>query len=416
MQATRNNREYDLVVWGATGFTGSLVAEYLLSRYGAAGSLRWAVGGRSREKLEVLLDQSGSGAADVGVVVGDSHDRQSLDALVKRTQVVCSTVGPFAKHGSELVAACARHGTHYCDLTGEVQWIRRMIEGHQAEAASSGARLVHCCGFDSIPSDLGCLFLSDACIEQHGMPCCEIKLRVKNMRGGFSGGTVASMLNVIDEATRDRDIRRVLADPYALNPEGERTGPDGRDQSGPVWDPDVRSWTAPFVMASVNTRVVRRSNAVMGYPYGRDFRYSEAVMTGRGARGWMTAAGISAAIGGFVGAAAIGPARNLLNRFVLPQPGEGPTEEQREGGFFDMLLVGKAANGQHITGRVKGKRDPGYGATSRMLGESAVSLARDSEHLTVGGGFWTPASCMGQRLIGRLKQNAGMSFEITARQ
>lgn len=409
--ATKNGRDYDVVVWGATGFTGRLVAEYLLSRYGASRDLRWAVGGRNREKLEAVLGQIG--APDLPILVGDSHDRQSLDAIVTRTRVVCSTVGPFAKYGSELVAACARHGTHYCDLTGEVHWIRRMIDDHQGEAQSSGARLVHCCGFDSIPSDLGCLFLNDAAVRQYGRPCGEIKLRVRKMRGGFSGGTAASLLNVVEEASRDRGTRRVLADPYALNPAGERTGPDGRDQARPEWDPDVSSWTAPFVMASINTRVVRRSNALMGYPYGRDFRYSEAVMTGRGAAGWMTAVGLSSAIAGLIGAASIGPTRNLLSRLVFPRPGEGPSEEQRERGFFDMLLVGKTEENETVRGRVKGKRDPGYGATSRMLGESAVCLADDAEQLSVPGGFWTPASCMGHRLIERLQQNAGMTFEIT---
>ncbi len=405
------HRHLDLVVWGATGFTGRLVAEYLLGRYGAAGDLRWAVGGRSAAKLGRVRAELGEGSEEIPMLLGDSHDPASLDAIASRARVVCSTVGPFARHGSELVAACVRHGTHYCDITGEVQWMRRMIDAHEGAARESGARIVHACGFDSIPSDLGCFFVQEAMRDAHDRPCEEVKLRVRRARGGFSGGTVASMLLALEEAKGDRTVRRVLGHPYSLNPEGERSGPDGSDQRGVAWDPDVGSWTAPFVMAAVNTRVVRRSNALLGYVYGRDFRYSEATMTGRGPAGWARAAGLTAGLGGFVTLASVPPTRALLEKLALPKPGEGPSREERERGFFDLVLVGKGV-GHEVRARVTGDRDPGYGATSRMLGESAVCLAQDADELGVGGGFWTPASAMGARLIARLRESAGMGFEI----
>jgi short subunit dehydrogenase-like uncharacterized protein len=406
----RQDRPFDVVVWGATGFTGSLVAEYLYGRYGIDGDLRWAIGGRSEEKLAGLRDRLGAGER-LPLLVGDSRDPVALATIAGQTRVVCSTVGPFARYGSELVEACATAGTHYCDITGEVQWMRRMIDAHEDKARATGARIVHACGFDSIPSDLGTLFIQRSMQAEERRHCDEVKLRVRKMKGAFSGGTVASLLNALDEAARDPAARRALGHPYSLNPAGEQSGPDGGDQRTPVYDADFVSWTAPFVMASVNTRVVRRSNAVMGFPYGRDFRYSEAVTTGAGTMGWTRAVSMTAALGAFVGAASMGPARRLMNRLFLPQPGEGPDEAAREAGSFDLRLFGRAGNGRTIRGRVTGDRDPGYGATCRMLGESAVCLATQGDSLPVGGGFWTPASCMGDALIPRLEASAGMRFE-----
>lgn len=402
-------KEFDVIVWGATGFTGRLVAENLLSRYGAGGDLKWAMAGRSEDKLRKVREGLGEGSDSVPLITADSHDDASLAAMVGRTAVVCSTVGPFAKHGSGLVAACAAVGTDYCDITGEVQWVRRMIDAHTEEAAASGARIVHCCGFDSIPSDLGTLYTHRQMEALHGGPCESIGLRVRRMKGAFSGGTVASLLNALDEAKTDKSARRTMGNPYGLNPEGETRGPDGPDQRSVRWDADVNSWTAPFVMAAINTRVVRRSNAVMGYPFGRDFRYDEAVMTGGGPAGWARAASMTGGLVGFVTAASIGPARALLNRLFLPQPGEGPDAEAREKGYFDIVLVGKRG-ADTIRTRVRADRDPGYGATSRMLTESAVCLARDE--LPTAGGSWTPTSGMGEALIRRLEDNAGMSFSL----
>jgi short subunit dehydrogenase-like uncharacterized protein len=404
-------REFDLILWGASGFTGRLVAEHL-ARVGPARRLRWAVGGRNAEKLGAMLREIGM--PDIPVVLGDSQDPRSMADLARRTRAVCSTVGPYALYGAELVAACADMGTHYCDLSGEVHWMRRMIDQHEARAVETGARLVHSCGFDSIPSDLGCLFLQQHAIERYGRPCGSVKLFVRKMKGTFSGGTVASMLNALEVAKHSPEERRIMGNPYALNPAGQRKGPDGRDQARPHRDPDCDCWTAPFVMAAINTRIVRRSHALLGWPWGRRFRYSESVVTGKGLAGLARATAMTAALGGFMAAASIGPARVLMNRLFLPQPGEGPNEAAREAGGFEMLLIGRhpAASERHISARVTGRRDPGYGATARMLGEAAICLALDGDKLPVAGGSWTPATAFGALLIERLAEGADVRFTI----
>ncbi len=402
--------EFDVILWGATGFTGRLVAEHIFDRKGAGDGLRWALAGRSRNRLESVRRSLGPGADTLPLLVADSDDPPSLTALAKQTRVVCATVGPFARYGSPLVAACAEAGTDYCDITGEVQWVRRMIDTWDATAQTQGARLLHCCGFDSIPSDLGCLYAQQVYRDRFGVPADQVKLFVHKVRGQFSGGTYASLLNALAEARSDPDARRVLGDPYGLNPGDRRSGPDGSDQRTPVYDEDMASWTAPFVMAPVNTRVVRRSNAISGYPYGEAFRYSESVLTGPGPGGWAKAAGMTAGLAGFIAAVATAPARQAIQRVFLPEPGEGPSREQRENGFFDLRLVARSADGdQRVTVKVTGDRDPGYGATSRMLGETALALAAGDA--VVEGGSWTPASALGAGHIERLRRHAGMGFE-----
>jgi short subunit dehydrogenase-like uncharacterized protein len=405
------DRDFDLIVWGATGFTGRLVAEHLV-REGPARKLRWAVGGRNPEKLNAMLHEIG--APGTPILLADSHDAHSLADLARSARAICSTVGPYALHGSELVAACADTGTHYCDLSGEVAWMRRMIDQHEARAAETGARIVHSCGFDSIPSDLGCLFLQHHALERFGRPCGSVKLFVRKMKGTFSGGTVASMLNALDLAKSDAAERRVMGNPYALNPAGDSKGPDGRDQARPMRDEDADSWTAPFVMAAINTRIVRRSHALLGWPWGHRFRYSESVITGKGALGLAKSAAITAALGGFMAAASVRPARALMNTLFLPSPGEGPDEAAREAGGFEMLLIGRhpAAPGRRLQARVTGKRDPGYGATARMLGEAAMCLALDGDRLPVAGGSWTPATAFGELLWPRLARHAEVHFTI----
>jgi len=402
-------RELHLVVWGATGFTGRLVAEFLMERHGAGGELRWALGGRSREKLEGVREGLGPDAGSLPLVLGDAHDEASMGALAARARAICTTVGPYARHGSELVAACARSGTHYCDLTGEVPWMRRMIDAHAGEAERSGARIVHTCGFDSIPSDLGVLFLQREMRARHDAPCARIAFRVKGFSGGTSGGTAQSMLLMMEESARDPEVRRVLADPYALNPAGERRGPDGPDRAGPAWDADFGSWTAPFVMGVINTRVVRRTHALLGRPWGEGFRYDEATLMGAGPLGFAKAAGLSAGLASVLAAGSLAPLRAVLAR-ALPEPGEGPSEARREAGYFDIRLLGETAAGERLRARVTGDRDPGYGSTAKMLGEAAVCLARD-EH-PVAGGFWTPASALGEPLLERLQAHAGVRFAL----
>lgn len=405
-------RAYEVIVWGATGFTGRLVAEYLLERYGAPekGELRWAIAGRNQAKLEELRAQLGKDAASLPIVTADSHNRESLDALTSQTQVICTTVGPYAKYGSELVAACVRNGTHYCDLAGEVQWMRAMIDRHESDARESGARIVFTCGFDSIPSDLGVYFLQREARERFGAPCSRVKSRVKTMKGGASGGTVASMMNAIKEGRADSKVAKILVAPYSLNPEGMREGPDERDQAGVVWDEDFDSWTAPFVMATINTKVVRRTNAVSDYSYGREFRYDEAMLSGKGIGGVGQAAAIAGGLAAVMVGGAIGPIRSLLERFVLPAPGEGPDANERLNGHFHLQMLGSGPGSNQIRVSIRGDRDPGYGSTSKMLGESAVCLAKDPNDTR--GGFWTPASAMGGQLLERLQRNAGLTFTV----
>lgn len=401
------DREFEIVLQGATGFTGRLVAEFLLEQYGT--SLRWALCGRNRSKLEALRADLGPAAASLPLVVGDAADPAAMRALAERTAVVCSTVGPYALYGSELVAACAQTGTSYCDLTGEVHWMQRMIEAHQDAASASGARIVHTCGFDSIPSDLGVLFLQAAAQRRHGAPCTRIELRVEGFSGGASGGTVASMLNMMEEAERDPAVRRAIAEPYALNPKDQRSGPDGAGIRAPTWDAHFGQWTAPFIMADLNTKIVRRSNALLGHPWGRDFRYDEAMLMGDGPVALAKATALALGSGAALAAFAIGPLRRAISS-RLPQPGDGPSQATREAGYFDLRLRGETRDGRVLRARVTGDRDPGYGSTAKMLGESAVCLARDP--LTVGGGFWTPASAMGEPLTERLRARAGLTFDL----
>lgn len=402
----RDAPEFDIVLWGATGFTGRLVAEHLLRAHGAAGEVRWAMGGRSLQKLQTVREGLGPAAADVPLVVGDNHDRASLDAMVARTRVVCSTVGPFALYGSELVGACAAAGTDYCDITGEVQWIRAMLDQHEATAQASGARIIHCCGFDSLPSDLGTLYLTDAMTER-GLQPARVAFYLAGGNGAFSGGTAASLLHIVKQARTDKALRRLLLDPYALNPRDGPRGPDGRDQRSPEFDATMNAWTAPFLMAPINTRIVRRTQALQGFPFGEDFRYSETMLTGRGLKGRAVATGISAALGGFIGAASAAP--GLVSRLV-PAPGEGPDEATRKAGFWKVKLRGESRSGDALMCAVSGEGDPGYGSTARMLGESAVCLATACERP---GGFWTPASALGRPLIEQLQARAGVTFAVT---
>ena len=403
-------REYDVIVWGATGFTGALVAKYLLRQYGADGDLRWAIAGRSQEKLNALRGELGLNEDELGTMVADSFDARALSDLAQRTRVVLTTVGPYALYGSELVQACVENGTHYCDLAGEVQWIRKMIDQHHERATQTGARIVHCCGFDSVPMDIGVWFLQEEAKQRFGHYCQSITMLVKATKGSASGGTVASLINLIEESRKDRAIARILVHPYSLNPEGERDGPDTRDQQSVRYDNDAKSWTAPFVMAAVNTKVVRRSHALLGYPYGRDFRYQEAVMTGDGPAGWAKGAAMTAALGGLVVGASYRISRRLLQKFVLPEPGEGPDPEMQQKGFFNLVQIGILPDGESIRSRITGDQDPGYGSTSKMLSECAVCLAKDD--IDVGGGLWTPASSMAEPLLKRLQENAGLTFEI----
>ena len=379
----RESRRFDLVVWGATGFTGKLVAEYLAKREQTDGSgppLTWALAGRSRAKLEAVraaLAAEFPRVKDLPLLLGDSGDRASLDPIARDARVIITTVGPYALHGRALVAACVDAGTDYVDLAGEVPFIRDMIDEHHAQAGRTGARIVHSCGYDSIPSDLGVLMLQEHAKKQHGAPCGDIHYLAGESKGGVSGGTIASMVNLVDQAARDPRVRRIAANPYALDPGREGRGPDGPDQRGVRFDEDSQRWTGLFVMAAVNTRIVRRSNALLDYAYGRDFRYAEAMSFAPGPKGLLQATAVTAGLTGLMVAIALRPTRRLLEKTVLPAPGEGPTREQRENGYFTSRLYGAVKDGGRtvkLVGTVKGNRDPGYGGTAIMLGESALAL------------------------------------------
>lgn len=407
-QLRTRRTEFELVLFGATGFTGRLVAEYLVKK---RPGIRWALAGRSPDKLERVRDELSAlepSAGKLPLLAADSLDRAAMEGLARRTRVVCTTVGPYARYGSALLGACAMQGTDYCDLTGEVPWVREMIDAHHARAAETGARIVPSCGFDSIPSDLGVLLLHEQ-LAARGGRLAEAHLRVLGMKGAASGGTIASMLDTA-ERTRERAVRRVLANPHALDPEGARRGPGPRDSLRPRRDSETGRWLAPFIMASVNTRVVRRSNALLGDAYGREFRYDESMDVGAGLPGLARAAATSTGMVLSMGALAFPPVRKLATRF-LPAPGEGPSREERESGFFDIELLGVGTAGERVRARVGARQDPGYGATAWMLGESALCLAEDA--LPERGGLLTPASCMGMRLVERLRA-VGMTFEAEA--
>ena len=407
-------RDFDIVLWGATGATGRRAAHHLARRCGAR-RLRLAIGGRNKDKLESLRQDLPDAGHPIAILVGDSHDLAFMAELTARTHVVASTAGPFALYGSELVAACAANGTHYCDLAAEPQWMRAMIDAHQQKAREMGARIVHSCGHDSIPSDLGVQFLQDAALARHGKPCRRVTTRVTRMKGGFSGGTAASFANAMRLRETDPDFDRISRDPYALCPEGERTGPDGPDRMMPLevtWDAHLQAWTKPYFMGPMNSKVVRRSNAIMGYPYGRDFSYQETGLTRGGIGGWW-AAMLSTLIGRlFLFAMAAPTTRRWLQRRVLPKSGEGPDKEVRESGSYELALVGELPDGAVLKARIIGQGDPGVRSTTLMLTEAALCLAEDADRIPVGGGFWTPASAMGKLLRDRITAHAGLTFAL----
>ena len=399
-------KEFDIIVWGASGFTGRLVAAYLFKQYGTQGDLKWAMAGRSQEKLTAVRAEVAD--SSVPIVLADSNDVASLKAMILRTKVVCTTVGPYVTYGSKLVAACIAHGAHYCDLAGEVQWMRQMIDKHHEEAQANGVKIVHTCGFDSIPSDMGVYFTQKEALVQKGQRAKRIRMRVAGMRGGLSGGTYASLSKVLEEAMQDKEIYKVLVNPYGLNPTDKQEGGDHPDLQKVIFDPTSKSWIGPFIMAGINTKVVRRSNALSGYAYGNDFRYDEATMSGKGFKGRMK--GIMSALPLILMTAKPGSILKRIANRMFPKPGEGPTKDQRENGFYSLRFYATLEDGSTALGKVTGDKDPGYGSTSKMLGEAAVCLAKDS--LPEISGILTPSTAMGDALLDRLEKHAGLTFSF----
>jgi short subunit dehydrogenase-like uncharacterized protein len=392
----KSAKKFDIVVYGATGFTGQLVAEYLASHYRNDSGLRWAMAGRSLDKLAAVRDAIGA-PADLPLIVADASDAASLQAMIAQTKCVLTTVGPYQFYGSELVAACAATGTDYVDLCGEPIWMRQMIDAHQATAQRSGARIVFSCGFDSLPFELGVFFCQENAKKTFGAPVARVKGRVRDMRGKFSGGTYASIKATFVAATKDLSLVAMLKNPFVLTPRFE--GPKQPPGNKPVLDQDLDSWTAPFVMSTINTRNIHRSNMLMGFPYGRDFIYDEMVLTGAGEKGEANAKLVMAA-------------NNKMSGSDAPKPGEGPSREERETGSYDLLFVALAPDGRQARVAVRGDRDPGYGSTSKMIAECAICVLRDTPELA--GGIWTPGAAMGDRLIKRLVEHAGISFQVEA--
>ena len=386
------SREFDVVVFGATGFTGRLVAEYLQNQYGS--DVSWAMAGRSKDKLEAVRDEMGV-SKNIALIVADSSDAASLDAMAARTKSVCTTVGPYQLYGDGLVQACAKAGTDYVDLSGEPAWMVDSIRKYQSAAEKSGARIVHSCGFDSIPFDMGIYFLQQHAIAYHGGPCAKVRGRVRKMKGTFSGGTAASFFETMKRAGQQPEVLQWLKDPFSLVP--GFNGPPQPTGHKPIEEKDLGSWSAPFIMASINTKNVHRSNALLGHLYGQDFVYDEMVLTGPGEQGK---------------AAAEYVAKDDSMAKDPPKPGEGPSKEERETGFYDVMFVGDAADGTRIIAGVTGDKDPGYGSTSKMIAEAALCLAKDINRDDTPGGVYTSAPAMGGALIDRLVANAGLTFKI----
>ena len=385
-------RELDIVVYGATGYTGRLVAEYLNQQYGVGGEVNWAMAGRSQQKLEQVRDEMGI-PASVPLVVADAADPASVDAMVQRAKVVLTTVGPYQLYGSDLVRACAAAGTDYVDLCGEPAWMHEMIEAHADAAKASGARIVFSCGFDSIPFDLGVYFLQQHAADAGQAPFNRIRGRVRAMQGTFSGGTLASFKATMAAAGKNPELVQVLMNPFALC-EGF-TGPEQPPGMAPIYEDDLQSWSAPFIMATINTKNIHRSNRLLGHPYGEDFVYDEMMLTGPGEQGEAVAK-------------AVAEDKSMANDPT--QPGEGPTKEERDNGFYDVMFVGANDGGYTAVAGVKGDKDPGYGSTSKMIAESAVCLVKQPD--AASGGIFTPAAALGSPLIERLENNAGLTFQI----
>jgi short subunit dehydrogenase-like uncharacterized protein len=385
--------EFDVVVFGASGFTGRLVAEYLAQNYPTG--LKWAMAGRNLDKLAAVRAEIGA-PASTPLVEADTGNAASLEALCQRTKVVLTTVGPYQLYGTPLVAACAKTGTDYVDLCGEPAWMRQMIEAHDATAKASGARIVFSCGFDSLPSDLGVYLAQKECKARFGGPAPRIKGRVRKMKGGYSGGTAASLKASLEAAAKNPEVLALMKSHFSLTP--GFVGPKQPHGMAPEYDEKIGSWATAFVMAAINTRNVHRSNFLLGHAYGQDFVYDEMLLTGPGEKGESVAKFVA-------------QDRSMMSD-KGPKPGEGPSKEERESGHFDILFVAEMPDGRSVSTVVTGDRDPGYGSTSKMIAESAVCLVRDATHTK--GGIFTAGGLMAEPLMKRLADNAGLTFRVKA--
>ena len=386
-----SDKSFDVVIYGATGFTGKLVVEYMQEKYGNDEGISWAIAGRSEEKLNSVREELKVGS-NVPQLLVDSNDTDSIASMVQQTKCVLTTVGPYQLYGANILQQCVVHGVDYVDLCGEPGWMHEMINEHAEQAKETGARIVFSCGFDSIPFDLGVYFLQKEVIAQHGHPASNVRGRVREMNGEFSGGTAASLGATMASLKEKPELFEVLVNPFALS--NGFTGPEQAQDSKPIYDEKLETWVAPFFMAPINTKNVHRSNALMDHLYGEDFCYNEMWIQGPGEEGKAAAE--------FVGS---------MNPLAdAPAPGEGPSKESRDNGNYDVLFCADLADGSTIHAAVSGDMDPGYGSTSKMIAESAICLVKECPDLV--GGIYTPAPAMGEKLITRLQANAGLDFRL----
>ena len=396
---------FDIVIWGASSFTGKLVTEYFFKKFGS-NKIKWAIAGRNKEKLENIRLE----VADkkIPILIADSFDKKSLSLIVEKTKVICSTVGPYSLYGSLLVELCVKYSTNYCDITGEVHWIRSLIDRFHEDAKTKKIKIVNSCGFDSVPSDMGVYFIQSE-LSKLNLHAQEIKMRVAGIRGGISGGTYKSLNNLLKEAYKDKDVFRVLKNPYGLNPIDKMEGDDKKDLKKIMFDDISGSWIYPFLMAGINTKIVRRSNALSNFHYGKGFIYEEAMIAGKGPKGLIKAVITLLPLA----IVSINP-NSFVKKFVdyfMPKPGEGPGIKNREQGFYNLRFYIKLKDNSIVLAKVIGDSDPGYGSTSKILAESALCLAFDD--LPSNYGVVTPSHSMGDKLLKRLRENAGLSFELT---
>ena len=397
-----NTKQLDLIIWGATGFTGQLVSEYINKKYSNT-ALKWGIAGRNKEKASVIAKRLN--IAKDRVFIADCNNIESLIKLTSKTKVICTTVGPYAKLGTNLIDACIKTNTNYCDITGETQWIRKMIDKYHSKAKENKIKIINSCGFDSIPSDMGVFYSQKKLFEKTGEYANKINMRVAGAKGGISGGTYNSLSNVLEEARVDKEVRKTLTNPYGLNPIDKQNGPDKADLQSVIFDKVSNSWIAPFVMAGINTKIVRRSHALIDFKYGSDFSYDEATLSGKGVLGQVK--GYLSLIPIFLATRKKGSFIKNIVDYILPKSGEGPSEKTRISGYYNLRFYLTQQNKIYLS-KVIGDMDPGYGSTSKMLAESAVCLALDKTPETYG--ILTPSVALGNPLLKRLQENAGLTF------
>ena len=397
-------KQFDIIIWGASSFTGKLVTEYIFNKYGSS-KIKWAIAGRNLDKLERIRSEVAD--KNIPIFIADSFDEDSLSKFVKKTNVVCSTVGPYSLYGTKLVKLCVENNTNYCDITGEAHWIRTIIDSFHEKAKSKKIKIVNSCGFDSIPSDMGVYFIQNEIKKVYKNHARSIKMRVAGIRGGISGGTYGSINNLLKEAYADKSVFKVLNNPYGLNPKHKMVGSDKKDLRKIIFDKESNSWIYPFIMAGINTKIVRRSNALSNFQYGKDFRYEEAMMSGRGISGfWKAILAIFPLA--MVGLNPNSFLKKIVNSY-MPKPGEGPGIDKRKNGFYNLRFYITIDEKRKAFAKVIGDSDPGYGSTSKMLAESALCLAFDK--LPEKYGVLTPSVAMGDSLLKRLQNNAGIDFK-----